>query len=351
MKIPILFISISLLYSCGDNFTSYTPIKVPQAYTSPSGESGQILLSGPCNGVRFFHGSEDDEADWHWHIDIDDKMESDLLTAINNAGLDDTKLNNLDEMYAELMLVSSHDNPWFDEFFYSVDMDLPFMFTNGNDPHPFYALSLPEIEDDQGLPKTDLSAYSALFTNHAWIYLQGAFVNDDEHDLLPEIHPLDGLAFAMNEAGVPLSATIANPDQWPNKKVIWRVCFFANSDFHRINNESYIQKERTTTWYLDLPSDAYNTFAVSGVEVKENRRSLWLQEEDNFFTEWGVQSGPVWELANDPKDGKQKLKVTATMKIPDNTGGIVVTDYEVSVHFGPQDNVDFSRDRIPPVVR
>ena len=30
---------------------------------------------------------------------------------------------------------------------------------------------------------------------------------------------------------------------------------------------------------------------------------------------------------NDPKDGRKKLKVTATMKRPNKMGGIVVVDY------------------------
>lgn len=327
------------IFSCGDNFTSYPLKNIPQKYRGPSGEPGQILLSGPCTRIEFFHGRTDDEADWHWYIDVDKKTENDLLANLKtHDGLVPDEAGYLDTVSSELMLTSSHRDPTWDEFFYSLDVDLPCMFRILNDPHPFYNYTKPEIEENQGSPATDLSEFSDLVTKNAWVYLQGAFVNDSAHGVKPEIHPLDAMAFAIDENGNPVSGTIETKEKWPVNKITWRVCFFSNSKYHRINDEPYLKKERTTTWYLDLPSDAYDNFRATVVKVHEERRKLWLKERDQYFTEYGVKKLPVWELAIDPRDGKKKLKVTATMNIPDNVGGIVVTDYVVSVNIGPLDH-------------
>lgn len=336
MKFLILML-VPLFFSCGDNETHYPLLHIPPAYRSPSGEKGQILLSGTCTMVKFFHGESDDEADWHWFIDINPTVENDLFLSIKNEAIEDIELKDLDNMYAELMLVSSHNSTWFDEFFYPLDVDLAFMFKAENDEHPFYNLALPEITENQGTPSTDLSLNSELVSKNAYIYLQGPFVNDAEHDIRPEIHPLDAIAFAMNENGNPLSVTIADDDKWPSEKIIWRVGFFSNSDYHRINNETYLQKARTTTWYLDLPKNAYDSFKSPIINVQEQRRKLWLIEENQVYTELGLKMGPIYEVAIDPKDGKKKLKVTATMEIPDKYGGIVITDYTIDVNFGPSE--------------
>lgn len=343
---PLYFVVIAVFFaSCfGDNIKGYPALQVPDEFKSPSGEEGQILLSGPCIMVEFFHGESDDEADWHWFIDIDPKVEDKLYKSMmgDNALSDyrsNIQMSKLDSIYAELMVTARHLNIDNDEFFYPVDFDLPFMFRNGNDEHPSYHLSLPEIEQFQGLPKTDLSAYSALVQKRAFIYLQGAFVNDAAHDFKPEIHPLDAIAFALDDNGDPLSATVASGSSWPKKELTWRVCFFANSGYHRINDEPYLERERTTTWYLDLPSDAYDDFRASVVKVHAEQRNLWLQHQGYYFTDLNVKDGPDWELAVDPKDGRKKLKVTATMNVPDKFGGIVVTDYAVSVNSGSLDHI------------
>lgn len=217
---------LSLFFACGDNETGgYPPISVPSRLRGPSGEPGQILLGGTCKEVSFFHGEEDDEADWHCGIALDDATINDLRTTLISQGFVKATRSHLCCMYTEIMVVNDHINTDDDEFFYPLDVDGPFMLMNGNDPHPYFELSRPTVEDNQGFPISDLSDFSLLVKNHAMVYLQGPFVNDAAHDFLPEIHPLDAIAFALDEKGMPMSIT--NKDAaWPKSEVTWRVCFF-----------------------------------------------------------------------------------------------------------------------------
>ena len=89
------------------------------------------------------------------------------------------------------------------------------------------------------------------------VYLQGAFVMDDptdtdEHAHL-EIHPLDSVAYALDGDGTVL-AQRGTDTSWPRSTVVWRVGVVTNAEFHRINGCSFLEQDRTTVWYLDLPT-------------------------------------------------------------------------------------------------
>ena len=89
------------------------------------------------------------------------------------------------------------------------------------------------------------------------VYLQGAFVMDDptdtdEHAHL-EIHPLDSVAYALDGDGTVL-AQRGTDTSWPRSTVVWRVGVVTNAGFHRINGCSFLEQDRTTVWYLDLPT-------------------------------------------------------------------------------------------------
>ena len=320
-------------------------------------------------------------------------------TFISSKDCDGEENCNLKDIYSEVMVCDRHNSTSLisdilsigliaDEYFYSADFTLPFFLsqppldkgpivllpdgTIRSDPdwtgeHPAWDLGLIAI-NDQG-SEIDFSDYSRLDGgpgnfDGGRAYLQGAFVEDAQHRICSppydptsnnsrlcymaplkyvkssyiEIHPLDSIAVAMNEAGTVLSAK-RGQQGWPTNAVKWRVAFFANSKFHRINGESYLKKERTTTWYLDLPNDAYNSWGDEHIEVhvEEEPQRLWDGGNKTWYFERGVKSYAAWTLAVDPKDGRKKLKVSVTMSEPNNRGGIVVRDYiiHVKLHSSP----------------
>ena len=308
----------------------YPLLPIPPAYRSPSGERGQILLDGLAMKVSLFHGKVDDEADWHVYIDPQPSVWQTLGAYLRERG---TQVSNADlgVMYCELMVCDRHRNPLFDEFFDSADVTLAFRLSKPGSQHPAWDLGL-YAGDHQGT-NHDFSRYSRLVRDSGRVYLQGAFVNDAAHGTRVEIHPLDSIAFAMDSAGRTLPDRWGEPG-WPRRYVKWRVVVFANSKFHRINGENYMKKERTTTWYLDLPGDAGTggpTSLPTSVTVEEIRQPLWDGKEEAWYTSRRVKSFAPWALAADPRDGRKKLKVSATMKIPDTRGGLVVRDYIVRV--------------------
>lgn len=326
-----LLIFPTLSWTCGDNEPGgYPPISVPARLMGPSGEPGQILLGGTCKEVSFFHGEKDDEADWHCGISLNDETIRELTTSLINDGFTKATRSHLCCLYSEIMVLNDYKITSDDDLFYPLDVDAPFMLSNGNDPHPYYELTKPTVEDKQGFPILDLSDFSSLVTNHAYVYLQGPFVNDAAHDFLPEIHPLDAMAYAIDDKGLPLSIT-SQDAAWPKTTVTWRVCFFSNSSFHRINNESYVDKERRTLWYLDPPSKANddNEIGAFDVSIESTPVQIYLKKENSFVSAYGVKAGPQASILDTL--GEKKLKVSAVMKIPERLGGLVVVDYKLSV--------------------
>lgn len=326
-----LFVFPTMSWTCGDNETGgYPLISVPERLKGPSGEPGQILLGGTCKELSFFHGETDDEADWHCGISLNDETIRELSTSLINSGFTKATRSHLCCIYSEIMTLDDYKNTAHDEFFYPLDVDAPFMLSNGNDPHPYYELTKSTVEEHQGFPILDLSDFSSLVTNHAYVYLQGPFVNDAAHDFLPEIHPLDAMAYAINDQGLPMSVT-SKDAAWPKSTVTWRVCFFSNSNFHRINAEAYVDKERRTIWYLDLPSKAndHNEIGAFDVSIESETVQIYLKKENSYVSSYGVKAGPQASIVDTL--GEKKLRVTATMKIPDKAGGLVVVDYKLSV--------------------
>jgi len=176
----------------------------------------------------------------------------------------------LHEIYSEVMVNDHADTPLFgDDKFFSADFGRPLGLSKRS-AHPAWDLGLEAI-DGQG-DEQDFSFYSQLERDLDHAYLQGHLMNNKEHGIRVEIHPLDSIAFAMDSAGKTLTARLGEPD-WPKSFVKWRVAVFANSKLHRINEESCVQKERTTTWFLDLPSDA--NLPLMEVTLVEQRHELW----------------------------------------------------------------------------
>jgi hypothetical protein len=298
------------------------------------------MLDGIVTRVTLFHGKKKNEADWHVYIALAPDTSLRLADFLSARGTS-VKATDLSIMYCELMVLDLHKDPWvgFNEF-YSADVTLPLNLYEINVEHPAWEFGYHAVEDKGS---HEFSKNSRLIGGRA--YLQGAFVNDSAHGVRVEIHPLDSIAFAMDQSGTTLWAK--QPSQcWPASYVKWRVAVFTNSNFHRINKESYLKKERTTTWYLELPNNAYETSTglirpivdeqpgLPGpyvIHVEEQRQRLWDGARKIWYSGRGWSTFPSWELAVDPRDGRKKLKVTSTMKIPDNFGGIAVCDYVISV--------------------
>ena len=317
---------------------SYPALPVPNAYAGPSGEAGQIMLDGIVTGVGLYHGAWDDEADWHVYIALPQNTASQIANFLTARGKT-VKETDLSKVYCELMVLDYYEKPVFGrDKFYSADVTLPFNLFKSNVEHPAWEFGCHAINDKGDYH--EFGPYSRLVGGRA--YLQGAFVNDSVHGLQVELHPADSIAFAMNQTGGTLDAAPASQN-WPASFVRWRVAFFTNSSLHRVNKESYLKKERTTTWYLELPSNAHigmhypivdDRPGLPGpyiINVEEHRQRLWDGSRKTWYDGRGWKTFPTWELAVDPKDERRKLKVTSTMKTPDNFGGLVVCDYAISV--------------------
>jgi hypothetical protein len=153
---------------------------------------------------------------------------------------------------------------------------------------------------------------------------------------MPEIHPLDSIAFAMDSDRKTVSAA---PGQtgWPRRSVIWRVAFFTNSDQHRINGESYLKKERTTTWSLAFPGEG--VLPGDSFDVEEDKLELLDVPRRARYVSRGVSSGPTFEIVTPsplpprpfPTHVGHRLRVSARMSDPNDYGGIVVRDYRITV--------------------
>lgn len=322
--------AVCLLLVCGVNvFASYPALPVPPKYAGNSGERGQILVDGIVTKVTLLHGSSDDEADWHVFIDISQEASYELAWYLRarNIPVDETML---DVLYSELMTLDKYSRSWWDDKFYPADFTSCWLLSKPGSTHPAWDLGVFAVNNQGSVH--DFSSYSKLIRARA--YLQGSFVNDTAHGpVVIEIHPLDSISFAMDINGTPIAAKRGQPG-WPTDYVRWRVGVFANSSFHRINNESYVNKERTTTWYLDLPTKAIAGGATTpgNITVTEERQSLWHGGWNNWYSGSRWKTLVPWTIAKDPKDGRKKLKVTTTMWTPDKFGGIIVRDFIIKVN-------------------
>lgn len=316
--------------------SKYPLLPVHPDFQSPSGEQGQILLDGIVMRISLYHGKIADEADWHVYIDPDPSVWQTLGPHLRSSGIEIWN-NDLDVFYCELMVTDRHRNETFDEFFDSADLTAPFRLSKPGSTHPAWDMGL-FAGDNQGI-NHDFSNNSRLVTDGGRAYLQGAFVNDEDHGTRIEIHPLDSIAFAMDASGKTISEKRRDPN-WPMREVRWRVAWFGNSSFHRINDEPYMQKERTTTWFLDLPGEVNDeaprwqiggpitlvNFSLETIAVE-----LWDGQDDVMYDRRGVVSIDSPELRVDPRDNRVKLRVSATMEEPDKRGGLVVRDYVLKV--------------------
>jgi hypothetical protein len=324
-----IFVVLLLLTCFGRAFGQYPLLDVPTPYRGPSGEDGQILVDGLATKVALYYAHFDDEADWHVYIHVAPEVSRDLINALRGQHLDIEECDL--EVYSELMTVDKYKKAWLfgDDKFYSADFTSSFLLSKPGSAHPAWDFGL-QAQDDQGT-EINFCRYSGLIGGR--VYLQGALVNDSEHGTRVEIHPLDSIAFAMDETGRPISAKRGEP-AWPRTYVNWRVGVFANSKLHRINKESYLKKERTTTWYLDLPRDAVggDPNTPGNITVTEKQLQLWDGGHNVWYSGRRWQTLVPWTIAVDPKDGRKKLKITTTMLTPDKFGGIIVRDYTIRVN-------------------
>ena len=297
-------------------------------YQGPSGEPGQIKLDGIVTKVSLFHGRSDDEADWHCYIDLSPKASTELSDYLRARGVN-VDAAKLDILYSELMTLDKYKFTWFDDKFYSADLTSSFLLFKPGSAHPAWDLGVKAI-DNQGT-EHDFSSFTKLIGARA--YLQGPLVNDADHGTRVEIHPLDSIAFAMDSSGAPIAAKKGD-NAWPRTYIRWRVGVFANSNFHRIDGENYLKRERTTTWFLDLPTNAVVGSPVTpgNITVVEERQWLWDGGHNNTYSGRRWKTLVPWTIAVDPKDGRKKLRIATTMLVPDQFGGIVVRDYIIRVN-------------------
>lgn len=317
----------------GSKDCEYPQFIIPPSLQGPSGEKGQIFLEGVTTKISLYHGFwteflRDRELDWHVHINLLPQTKQTLMNYLKANGCVLLEKRFAD-VYSEHMVVDSPnlmgDDPNTRQLgFRSADVSLPLRLFGSQ--HPAWDLGLIAARNQHR--GQDFSKYSRLVQDGGCSYLQGAFVNDAFHNIQIEIHPLDSIAFAMDKNGKTIPVR-ANATGWPTNHVRWRVAFFSNSTLHRVNKCSYLQKERTTTWFLDLPSDVIRK-AGAKVQVIPIPHKLWNGVKKTWYDSRGVKSFSSG-LQKDPRDGVLKLKVTATMHAPDKLGGIVVRDFLIQI--------------------
>jgi hypothetical protein len=296
----------------------YPLLPIPEKYRSPSGEPGQILLEGRAFKVGAYHGETDDEADWHVHLDLPSETQTDLIAA-TGVPLGVTEQG----FWCEIMVNDDWSKPTFgDDKFFSADVSRAFRLTKPGSKRTAWDLMLQAIDHQRH--EQDFSAFSTLIDGNVW--LQGPFVKDAAHGF-SEIHPLDSIAFAIDKAGKTVTARPGEPD-WPRGSIRWRVAWFANSHFHRINNEPFLHKVRTTTWMLPLPLGN----PIGGVDVAETKVELLDVPTGTRYVSRGVAQEPTWDLVSTrPGRPPSMLRVSAIMKEPDKFGGLAVRDYQITL--------------------
>ena len=316
--------------------SDYRVLPVHPSYRGPSGEQYQIQVDGLADRVTLFHGRADEELDWHVYFSLasEDSRQIGGYLRERREGVSDADVSDL---YCELMVIDDWHRrgvtwpPWqasFQRKYDTADLTHPLLLQKHGSDHP--ALELAEEAADEPGATKDLSAWSLLAARdgRARVYMQGLLILDVGHSPASvEIHPPDSIAIALDESGRPLAATEGTAG-WPMRAVRWRVAWFANSGHHRINDESPLQQERTTTWYLPLPEEAARDTS-SPIDIASEPLALWDSKADDWYVSRGVSSISQAREAIDPRDDRRKLWVSATMRVPRDRGGIVVRDYLV----------------------
>jgi hypothetical protein len=331
----------------------YPMVPIPNGMRGPSGEEAQIQIDGIARRMTLFMDKSDWELDWHIFLDLPTEVENRLRQSGNlyEGGL-----------FFELMVV----NRWEDEFlgrqWWSDDMDEAFLLRRlpaslrqgGQTTSEDWSLI---ADDNQGnnitvaeLNNPSNRGNSALIEHGARVHLQGAFVLDTGHDYL-EIHPLDSIAYAFRRStGGKWTVMSERPHaaEWPARRVRWRVAAFTNANFHRVNDCSFIDKERTTVWYLELPQDG--TQAESRTQVTSSNPGFWDRSQQQRIAGSGIRKVTVEPppTANpyernafpvDPRDGRHKLRVEITMDRPDQrtdgwVSGRFLREFELTTAIG-----------------
>ena len=326
----------------------YLKAAVPPELRSPSGEEAQIAVEGIAERITLFMGKSDWELDWHLYPRLDPAT----TARVAEAG----RLRS-GRLFCEWMAVDRWKREILGRQWWSSDMDgvlrlkwpLPHPKNGADTASIHWSLVEDSHQGGHGEEVADITN-PATCENSALIggrvYLQGAFVVDDPgdhdgHDHL-EIHPLDSIAYALDERNAVLTARGGRPG-WPRTTVTWRVATMANAGFHRINDCGFMSHPRTTVWYLDLPSNAAGPGA--GVRVSASDPGFHVFPSGQRRRRRGVdrvevtppadgQRRPVSSFPTDPRDGRRKLRVTVTMAVPDDWGGLSLTDYHVATDDG-----------------
>ena len=310
--------------------SDYRILPVEPSLRGPSGEAHQIRLDGIVERVTLFHGKADEEFDWHVYLRLPGTTADRLQRFLRQNGVRVAE-EHVARPYCELMIIDDRHKrgitwpPWQASWqwrYDSADLTAALRLSGGD--HPAYDLGR-SVSDEPGANR-DLSDASRLVRDRARIDMQGLLVLDTAHSPNTlEIHPPDGFAFAMDLAGRTLSARPGD-DGWPDRVVRWRVAWFANSGRHRVTGEAPLQQRRTTTWYLDVPGPAPT---LPNLEVTTEPVRLWDSKTRDWYDSRGVAGLETARFATDPRDGKRRLLVSATMQVPGNRGGLVVRDYLV----------------------
>jgi hypothetical protein len=321
-------------------FFLYPPIPMPNRFRAPAREAAQIQVAGEARQVTLFHGQSDDELDWHVYVSLEPEDRREITRHLRNhaRGASGVTERNLDQLYSELMVLDASDKPIFgDDQFRSADIGRALAL-------PQSAWDYSEIAIDEQGSSIDLTGESQLTRQGALVYLQGCLVNDAAHGFTPELHPLDSIAYAM-DAEDRLLRVRAGDSDWPARLVTWRVGVFTNSDIHRINVADYLNVERRTTWFLDLPSDA----GLGRVSVERNYPRFFNHgrgaqdvgdtrptRDDRY--DYYDRITDRYSIETDPRDGVRRPRVEIRMERPDDWGGMFLAEYTIqALRFGRPD--------------
>ncbi|MGI8949508.1 MAG: hypothetical protein ACR2FV_16345 [Ornithinimicrobium sp.] len=330
---------------CGG--ANYLKVSVPPELRSPSREEAQIQVDGLVDRITLFMGKSDWELDWHVYPVLEPAVSARLARV--------GKLKK-GEFFCEFMGIDRWEDEILGRQWWSSDIDgilsLRWPLANPKQGAETASMHWSLVEDDhQGgsgevVAKTGETTRDNAAIIGKRVYLQGAFVMDaptdtDNHAHL-EIHPLDSIAYASDQRNQVLTAR-GTESGWPRDTVVWRVGAVSNAGFHRINGCGFMQHDRTTVWFLDLPSDA--TFPTSGVRVTASEPGFWHFPTNGRFTSRGVRQVQVepppdgtrrgiGAFPADPRDGRRKLRVEVTMRQPDDWGGLFLNDFRIVVDSG-----------------
>jgi hypothetical protein len=315
----------------GDPLKSYPPLVFPPEMRGPHREPGQILLSGTVSELELIHGLSSDELDWHIYITLDpgvrNRLEGHLATHYGDPPT-------LDRVYSELTVLDLYSKGGYDRF-YSADLTTIL----GLSPSAWEWSAETSKWHGQKIP------VSGSTLHNAWIWLQGAFVCDLNHGFQVEIHPLDSLAYALDEHG-PIKVPPSHA-AWPRRELTWRVAAFSNSSLHRINKADYLKRPRTSTWYLPLPTNVtlpvqqqvtvtarFPGFANKSYQDHEVAGGgRYPRPTSEHYQDYGVQVQPTHEVVKDPRapEDPPRLRVSLAMAEPDEWGGMFLAEYKVRV--------------------